>query len=744
MSTYRYSLLLTPLFFFVFQLNAQNLADSVIIKRTDYGVPHIHSKNIKAGGYAMGYVQMEDYDSTVVAKLIKARGEWTKYHDVAKDNFNKEIDEDALNRLYYKRAVETFPRLTLQTRKLIKGYAKGVNKYIELHRDDLPDWVKPDFNGVDVHAAGVKIYNKGPVRKLVKSLDENAEDSIKNASAKDLTPWGNIAVNTPKENPDVGSNAWALAPGRSKSGNAILLRNPHLNWDAGYYEVQFQVDGLFNFYGDFRIGQPLGVVGGFNQNLGWATTNNSPRIEEVYAFDTDPDHPDKYCLDGKSHALVKKEVSVEFKLGDHTETIDRKFYSTSYGPVVHRTNDKVYIIKSTKDGEYRGDQQYLQMMKSKNLSQWKEAMRMQGLYNSNLTYADGDGNIFYVWNAAIPELPKQRDEDKPYIAATKSSDIWTDIYPWDKLPHLRNPEGGYIHNENDSFHFTNLNEMFDPDDFPKNFEEPRLDLRSQLSLKLIGGDDKLSLEDVVKRKNDLSMLLADRVKDDLIQAVQQSNPRRKVRRGLNQLKNWDNTVAKDSKGGILFQLWWDQYVKLAAKGHDAKPTPESAGFPAPAEGLFSKPWSGDNPVQTPRGLADKKRAVKAFKSAVQKTKEDYGKLNLKWGDVHRAKLGDYDYPVGGATGELGCFRVFWYKEDEEDDQKLDVVGGDGWVLAVEFDETPQAYSVLAYGESNKEESPYFANQLEMFVNKEMKEVSYTKDAIGDNTVKTYHPGEEND
>ena len=33
-----------------------------------------------------------------------------------------------------------------------------------------------------------------------------------------------------------GSNAWAFAPSRTRSGRAILLRNPHLDWSAGYYE----------------------------------------------------------------------------------------------------------------------------------------------------------------------------------------------------------------------------------------------------------------------------------------------------------------------------------------------------------------------------------------------------------------------------------------------------------------------------------------------------------------------------
>src|SRR5690606_25711622 len=72
-----------------------------------------------------------------------------------------------------------------------------------------------------------------------------------------------------------GSNAWAFAPSRTRSGRAILMRNPHLSWTAGYYEAHVTVPGVIDFYGDFRVGGPFGVIGGFNRHLGWATTNNT-------------------------------------------------------------------------------------------------------------------------------------------------------------------------------------------------------------------------------------------------------------------------------------------------------------------------------------------------------------------------------------------------------------------------------------------------------------------------------------
>jgi acyl-homoserine-lactone acylase len=49
-------------------------------------------------------------------------------------------------------------------------------------------------------------------------------------------------------------------------------------------------------------------------------------------------------------------------------------------------------------------------------------------------------------------------------------------------------------------------------------------LRGQLAIELIGGDNKLSLEEVVRLKHSYRMLLADRVKTDLIAAVKSKEP----------------------------------------------------------------------------------------------------------------------------------------------------------------------------------------------------------------------------
>ena len=97
-------------------------------------------------------------------------------------------------------------------------------------------------------------------------------------------------------------------------------------------------------------------------------------------------------------------------------------------------------------------------------------------------------------------------------------------------------------------------------------------------------------------------------------------------------------------------------------------------------------------------------------------------------------------PVGGCSGTLGCFRVVNYARDPADG-KLVANSGDGWVIAVEFSDPPRAYSVLAYGQSPRPDSPWHADQAEMFATGEFKKVAFTAADVDAAAVKRYRPGE---
>jgi len=706
-------------------LPARPYHERVEILRTEYHVPHIRADDLAAAYYALAWVQLEDYGSRTAMNLLRARGEMGRWF--GRDS----MDGDFQARLEHAHAVANFHRLEAGTRAVYEGFAAGVNRYIEVHPDEFPSGFAPRFTAYDVMARDVSFASTNAANRFLRrmaQLDSAARvDSTIVPAGGGSDDAAREAARGPSRDVDAieeGSNAWALAPSRTRSGRAILLRNPHLSWTAGYYEAHVTVPGVMDFYGDFRIGGPFGVIGGFNRDLGFATTNNQTDLEEIYELSVDPDKVDHYLFDGTSIPLTRHLVTVEWRNGEGLSTETRELWRTPLGPVVHRANGKIWVVKAAADGDFRAGEQFLHMMRATGLDRWKEAMRMRQRVNSNFTYADRAGNILYVWNASLPKRPHPDGGDTTAVPASRTSDVWTEYVPWDSLPQFLNPRRGYVHNENDAPIYGNMHPPLDPERWGPDFPEPpHLLLRSQLSLQLIDHTRKLSLEDVGRLKHSYRMLLADRVKPDLVRAVKGTSPAGDVAAALALLERWDNTAAHESRGGVLFQIWWQRYSRDFEDDSAA----------------FATPWSMEAPTTTPSGLGDLPRAAEAFAWAVEETVRRYGAFDVPWGEVHRVRLGGTDVPVGGCGGALGCFRVLNFRTD--DDGRRSVIGGDGWVLAVEFGrEQPRAYSVLAYGNTNREDSPHYGDQAAMFARGEMKPVRWLPRDIDAHVVERYRPG----
>jgi acyl-homoserine-lactone acylase len=683
-----------------------DLSSRVEILRTAYGVPHIRGDDLKAFGYGLAWVQLEDYGPMVAMGILRSRGGMARV-------FGRDSIEYDFFALPMRAAAQAnYYRLDQATRDVYEGFAAGVNRYVALHRADFASEFPADFSGYDVATRDIDAPSVAVARRFVARLT--------GAGARATAPGRDDEMAEP--NPNEGSNAWALAPSRTRSHRAILLRNPHLAWDAGYYEAHATVPGVLDFYGDFRIGGPFAVIGGFNKDLGWSTTNNSSPSDAIYALEVVPGTTDQVLLDGAAVSLVRETVTAEYRNGPGFSAETRERWQSPLGPVIARTGGKVYVIRSAGEGEYRGGEQFLRMMRAGSLAEWKGAMRMNARTTSNFTYADRAGNIFYVWNAALPDFPHPYAGDSVALPVDRTGQAWTRYVPWDSLPQLLNPKGGYIHNENDPPHFTNLLQPMDPARLPVTVPPPSLSLRSQLALHLLTTAPKnLTLEAVVRLKHSYHMLLADRVKPDLLAAVR-GRADSALTEAAEILSRWDNTAAPDSRGGVLFEAWWRRYLQAGGRGV----TP------------YAVPWSKEDPVRTPRGLADSGRAVTALRSAIGQVRQKYGRLDVAWGEVHRVRVGGKDVPVGGCGGDLGCFRVLQFQE--EPDGKLAARGGDGWILAIEFGEVPRALSVLAYGESQLPGSPYNGDQGEMFARGELKPVAFLAKDVDAGMVKRYRPG----
>jgi acyl-homoserine-lactone acylase len=695
---------------------ADALARRVEIRRTTWGVPHVKADDLAAAAFGLAYVQLEDYGARVALGLLRGRGEmglWFGRDSMAGDFAARPV---------YAIAVAKYPTLDADTRAVYEGFAAGVNRYIERHPGEFPAGFRPHFTGYDVAARDVQVASTAAASRLLARLDP-ARAAAEPPDAASATGRADV-LDAPAAGVDPleeGSNAWAFAPSRTRSGRAILVRNPHLAWDAGYYEAHVHVPGVLEFYGDFRIGGPFTVIGGFNRHLGWATTNNAPDNDEFYALDVDPEHADHFLFDGASVPLERVLVTVPFRNGPGVSTETRESWRTPLGPVVHRDGGRIYVLRTAGDGDHRGGQQFLRMMQATSLEEWKAAMRMRARSTSSFTYADRAGNVFYVWNGLNPALPHPSGGDSAATPARRTDEVFTRLIPWDSLPQVLNPRWGYVRNENDAPYHTNLHAILDRARYPANMPEPSLRLRSQLSLELIHDTRRRSLEEIMALKNSYRMLLADRVKGELLSALQVASLTGAQRAAADLLARWDNTAAPESRGGVLFTTWWQRYIEGRV-----------------ADSMFATPWDVRDPVRTPSGLRDRARAVDAFTWAVDETARRHGAVDVAWGEVHRVRVGGFDEPVGGCSGALGCFRVLNFRT--EADGRRAVTGGDGWVIGVEFTDVPRAYSVLAYGQSNKPGHPHNGDQGRVFARGEYKRVAFTEADIEAQVIRRYRPG----
>ena len=460
------------------------------------------------------------------------------------------------------------------------------------------------------------------------------------------------------------------------------------------------------------------------------TTNNAPDLDDVFALDADPSRPEHYRFGGRSMPLVRRDVTVQVRNPDGTfRTESRTFWRSHVGEVVHRAAGKVFAIKSTRLDAFRYYEGLYLLSKTRTLEDWQAALRLNYVPTSNFTYADADGNILYQWNARVP-LRRDGVDYRLDVEARAAADVWSRMYPVDRMPRLLNPPGGYIQNANNPPQFVSLRDPIDMSTYPASFERGALALRPQLALDLIESRPAFSVEDVIRLKYDTRMLLAERVRQPLIDAVRATpEAPEEARAGADALEAWDGRVAASSRGAVLFQRFWDSYA-------------------AAVRPPFARPWEAANPVTTPSGLSDPGAAVDHLARAVRSVRDAFGSERVQWGDVHRFRAGALDLPGDGANGTYGCFRVMRF--DEAPGEPVRTAGnlgaergmtgfGDAWVLLVDFSGPVTGWSVLAYGQTSDLRSPHSSDQLPIFASQRLRRAWYTETDILANLARQYRP-----
>jgi acyl-homoserine-lactone acylase len=181
------------------QSPAAELWRQVEIIRTAHGVPHIRAENLRAAGYALAWLQCEDYGARTAFNTLEARGQ------LAILNGQREaIESDFLALPLRNRVIQTYHLLDQETRDVYDGFAAGLNRYIDLHSEEFPPRMPKDFSGYDVAA----IDATGPSIRKARAFLAKVNPSPSPTPSPAANPTSSEGTET---NSDDGSNAWAFA-----------------------------------------------------------------------------------------------------------------------------------------------------------------------------------------------------------------------------------------------------------------------------------------------------------------------------------------------------------------------------------------------------------------------------------------------------------------------------------------------------------------------------------------------------
>ena len=668
---------------FLFSCNP-NAGSDTIIKWDTYGVPHIKAQSKEDLFFAQGWALMHNHANKVLELYGKSRGKGSEYWG------EKYLKNDILvHTLGFERlAVDWDLQQDPEMRLIYSNFVDGINAYLQNNLDQIDEKNKAvlPISTKDVNMHGMFVV----FTRFIGGDDLGL-----------IQRW-----------PDMGSNTYAIGPERSASGNTMLVQNPHLPWynEFLFSEYHFNLKGR-NMYGANIIGMP-GIAIGFNESLGWSHTDNTIDNSDTYELQL---IEDGYELDGKKKdfTIFTKTLKIKQKDGSLKEK-EITILNTLHGPVVKKMDDKVLAIRLAGTDRANMFLQWWRMLNSKNFKEFESALEMAQIPFWNVMYADKYGDIFYLFNGLVP-IRKQDTWEywNRIIPDGKSEDIWTEYHPYKDLPKLKNPDSGWLQNANDPPWTSTIPIELYPKDYPGYMAPKRMDFRPQRSARMIIEDNSITFDELVDFKLSTRVEFADRILDDLFKAIDVFGSK-KAKEGKAVLERWDRNAEVDSKGMVLFFTW-------------------ASKFSVSNNSTYSTDWDINNPINTPDGLADPKRAAMLFEDTVKEIEKKFGKLDVPWGEYYRINYNGVNLPANGTDGRLGVFRVAW--PARSDKKNMYVGGGDSWVAVIEFGKKIRAKALLSYGNSTEKDSPYNGDQLVLFSKKELRDVWLYEEDIDINTAK---------
>jgi penicillin amidase len=703
---------------------AEMLARSVTIYRDTYGVPHVYGPTDASCVFGYLYAQAEDNFWQIEDNYICSLGRAAEVYGeskLAQDMVNHALEIPRLAKAEYERSS---PKI----KEICNAAADGLNYFLAKNPQVKPrlitqfePWMMFAFNRYALYQnfifgkSGLKVDE---IKTAVRDAESNAPAAASTGTISELREKSL----TDETNPEniIGSNMWAVTPAKSASGHALLFINPHQPFFGvgQWYEGHVNSAEGWNMSGASFYGSGFPTIG-HNATLGWSHTVNDPDITDLWAekFD-DAKNPLAYHYGDGYKTATEWTDAIKVKTASGVDTKNYKFRKTHHGPIMSIRKGVPVALKMSRLEEGGMVEEWYAMSKSRDIPEFKKAMSRTAIPMFNAAAADSKGNIFYVYNGAVPRRSTKFDWTKP-VDGNNPETEWNGFHAFDELPQLMNPQTHYVQNCNQTPFTTTTTGNPEVVKFPEYMTREQDNARAKMSRRILSNTVKFSFDDWAKAGWDTHILESETAIPELVAEWEKlkavdAGRADKLSAVMAELKSFNHHSTYDSKAMTVFALWFYNMMQNRSKDEWLK--------------------------------------IKILENTIKELERDWGTWQVAWGDINRLQKiqsgGELEpfsdarnsLPVAGAPGWLGIVNNF-YARAEKGQKRRYGVAGTSFVSVVEFGPKVQARSTLVMSQNSDPNSPNYFDQSELYAKREFKPAWFTLADVKANSKRVYHPGE---
>jgi len=707
----------------------QARARRVSITRDNYGVPHVSATTDADAVFGLLYAQAEDDFKRIERNYVWAIGR------LAEVLGPDALYSDLRARLYMTEAQarSVYAGAPPWLQALCEAWADGLNYYLAVNPDVEPElltrfepWMTMYFSegsiGGDIEQiplAGIEAFYADP--GAPRAASQWPDGAARAAAIR-------ASLTEPR-----GSNGFALAPSRTRSGAAMLLINPHTSF---YFRGEVHVtseEGL-NAYGAVTWGQFF-VYQGFNEHTGWMHTSTQLDFLDEFVEDVaDVDGKLIYRYGEENREVDVSEVVLQVRSpGEELTTRRFEVYHTHHGPITHMLDGKWVASKINWDPVNALQQAFIRTKQADHAG-FRRMMDMRTNSSNNTVFADSSGTIAYYHGNFVPRRDTRFDYNFPVDGSNPATD-WQGLHTVDESISIVNPPNGWLQNCN-STPFTAAGEYSPkPADFPAYMAPDPERFRALHAINLLQPVQNLTLDGLIELAYDPYLPAFATLIPGLLAAYDAdtnatNNTDTELRSALEVLRGWDFRVRTDSVAMTLAHYYGTRFIEQGAN-------------PERLDHVDRIQYFSESSPESER--------LALFEQTLAALTDDFGRWDVPWGEVNRFQrlhgeiVPTFDdaapsLAVPMASGRWGALASFGAKR-YPGTKRLYGNSGNSFVAAVEFGDKVRAKSLLAGGQSGDPNSPHFVDQAEAYVAHRFKDVWFYPLDVARNAKRTYHPGQ---